>query len=531
MAKMFLSVGATTTESIDAKQPVWVLLPETTVPAVVATYAHQIFPGTRVLVQLGSVKNLFSLHFLPRLGLFERTLIESRHAEYPALRAQLDAFAGDGHKRARIFISFLAAKRSIDRKLYPILDKVSQKSPLTRDHLLVLVDALYATLRKTTGVTFSPRQKIIDFLQTGNCDTATLLWLAVAVDPRFALLLWHDSIVEESRTEIREERSWDTTSLEYDLRQAIDQIRSGGTCPAEVRGVDLQNWLATLIGSRPRQRFFVEAEASHQGMNKTGCLTVVEAGRFQDFGEDAPRLISLDKLSRAVTAFDRTLSHLVIRFCLDDPEMTEITQDLPIHSGMLVRGLLGDSEAMRTLYPWHTMIIPNQPALSERVIEKTCQAVANGTLARVCARHYGIPEAELHRGIERLLIVHRKLLPLVPLEVHRLADAIDTRLRMRKEAEALEAAGGRSAFKHRAMLLDAAMRSQAAQQFEIARRLKADFHVDRTKLFYIDNLLIDRIKALFGSDLEFMRCILAGYIKRHDGVNQSPAVGKGSAGA
>jgi hypothetical protein len=58
------------------------------------------------------------------------------------------------------------------------------------------------------------------------------------------------------------------------------------------------------------------------------------------------------------------------------------------------------------------------------------------------------------------------------------------------------------------------MRAQSARQFELGKTLKADFHIDPANLFYIDNLLIDRSKALFGNDLEFMRPILAGYIER-----------------
>jgi hypothetical protein len=36
-------------------------------------------------------------------------------------------------------------------------------------------------------------------------------------------------------------------------------------------------------------------------------------------------------------------------------------------------------------------------------------------------------------------------------------------------------------------------------------------------------LLIDRTKALFGNDLEFMRTILAGYIERHNAANAAHA--------
>ncbi|HET9915943.1 MAG TPA: hypothetical protein VFQ89_02470, partial [Candidatus Binatia bacterium] len=67
MTKTFATIGKTSTESVDANQPVWVLLPETIQPAVVSTYSRQLKAGLKVLVRLGSAKSIIDAHSLSRL--------------------------------------------------------------------------------------------------------------------------------------------------------------------------------------------------------------------------------------------------------------------------------------------------------------------------------------------------------------------------------------------------------------------------------------------------------------------------------
>ena len=59
------------------------------------------------------------------------------------------------------------------------------------------------------------------------------------------------------------------------------------------------------------------------------------------------------------------------------------------------------------------------------------------------------------------------------------------------------------------------------RQQQLAKTLKADFHIDPSRLFSLDNFLIDRIKALFGNELEFMRTVLASYLERSNNATQA----------
>jgi len=442
------------------------------------------------------------------------TSLEQRKPEYAALRAQIDAFAGDLHKRAQIFISFLSARCRIERGLYPIIEKVTQRCVLTHKDILLLVDALCAAVENTATPPPVRKSNLQQFIGTGKYDTATILWLALCVDAKFALQLWRDNLLEEEQAAPTTMHAF--AALQDELRRAIEKLRTGGACPQSIASVDLNDWLTSLIGCAPEQRFFAEARECHEGLNKSGCLKFDVLSSFRDFGENAPRFISLDKLSRAVTAMDRTLSHLVVQFATDDAEMKKLTGSHLLHSGLLVRGLVGESEAMHVLYPLNATAIPGQLELSARLIEKTRQAISDGSLAHLCGRHYGIAAAPLQRGVERLLAIIRTTLPLMPIEVHHLAQAIETQMHLRKVGEKLKFSGMTGDCRQQAVQLQITGRAARARQFALARMLKSDFHVDPTRLFYIDNLLIDRINAIYGPDLEFMRQILAGYIERHE---------------
>jgi hypothetical protein len=227
--------------------------------------------------------------------------------------------------------------------------------------------------------------------------------------------------------------------------------------------------------------------------------------------------LTLDKVSRSVTALDRTLSHLVIAYANDDEEIKQLCHDHALHSGLLIRGLLGESEAIKTLYPFHAMAIPNQPELGEILIAKIRAAYEDGSLAQVCAPRYGMRAEDLSKGIAKAVSIQRQLLPLVPMEVHRLADAIETRIHLRKIAEKLTSSGDQQ----QAVSLSLAMHAQTMRQSQLSKTLKADFRIDPARLFFLDDLLIDRMKSLFGNELEFMRTVLAPYLERSKVARQS----------
>jgi hypothetical protein len=515
--KTFATIGKTSTESVDSDQPVWVLLPEILQPAVVSTYSRQLQPGLKVLVRLGSAKSIIDAHSLPGLDDTSGKPIDPKSEMTITLHRYVDAMAGNVHKRAQIFLSFLSAKRLIRPPLYPILEKLRETAPLTDRDLTPLVNAVCAALRKNGEIPAGHKRKLRSYIQSGAYDSQTMLWLALFVEPGLSLHLWHDSLASQLPDGSDEDRVLEQDSLDRGLQRTVENIRAGIQLDDRDRRVDWHAWLAELVGCEPQARFFAEIGGIHQGLNKNGCLLFDRSKSFNDFGESAPRFLTLDKVSRAVTALDRTLSHLAVVFADDDPEMKQLCQGHLVHSGLLIRGLVGETEAIKTLYPFHAMAIPNHPEINDRLIAKVRTANEDGSLARICAARYGMRPDCLGRGIARAISIQKQLMPLLPIEVHRLADAIETRVRLRKIAERLTSPADRQ----QAITLEVAIRAHAMRQQQLGKTLKADFHVDPSRLFFIDNFLIDRIKALFGNELEFMRKILASYLERSRAAMQT----------
>ena len=516
MTKTYVTIGKTSTESIESAQPVWVLLPETIQPAVFSTYSRQLQTGVTVLVRLGSAKNILATQPRPDAHNGGERFHDAK-SDGIILRRHVDAMTGDAGKRAQRFLSYLSAKRLIRPPLYPILQKLRETSPLTDKDLTPLVNAVDAALRKLGEVPSGCKETLRTYIRTGAYATATMLWLALYVDSFFALHLWHDSLAAQSGDCGEADRARDHETSARGLHRAIEHIRAGTPCETTDCHAHWHTRLVDLIGCEPQARFFAVVGEIRQGVNKSGCLLFDRSKSFNDFAETAPRFLTLDKVSRAVTALDRTLSHLAVVFADDDAEMRQLCQGHLVHSGLLIRGLVGETEAIKTLYPMHAMAIPNQPELSDKLIDKVRTAYQDGSLARICATRYGMRADDLAKGIAKAIKIQKQLMPLVPIEVHRLADAIETRVRLRKIAQRMASASDRQ----QAFTLDVAIRAHAMRQQQLAKTLKADFHIDPSRLFSLDNFLIDRIKALLGNELEFMRTVLASYLERSNNATQA----------
>jgi len=517
VTKTFITIGKTSTESVDTHQPVWVLLPETIQPAVVSTYSRQLQTGLKVLVRLGSAKNFIKAHSLQALRDASEKPDDAKSDESSVLRRFVETMAGDARKRAQIFLSFLSAKRLIRPPLYPILEKLRETAPLTDRDLTPLVNAVRGALGKSAEMPSAHHQKLRTYIHTGAYDTQTMLWLTLFVEPSLALHLWLDSLASRLPHNDEQDRTRDPDALERSLQRTVEHVRLGTACDDHNCRGDWHAWITDLVGCKPQTRFFAEIGEICQGLNKSGCLQFDRSKSFNDFGESAPRFLTLDKVSRTVTALDRTLSHMAVVFADEDPEMKQFCQGHLVHSGLLIRGLVGESEAIKTLYPFHAMAIPNQPELNERLIARVRTAHGDGSLARICATRYGMSPDELRTGIAKAISIQKQLMPVLPIEVHRLADAIETCVRLRKIAERLISPADRQ----KATTLEIAIRAHAMTKQQLGKTLKADFQIDPSRLFYIDNFLIDRIKALFGNELEFMRKVLAPYLDRGRTAAQS----------
>jgi hypothetical protein len=321
----------------------------------------------------------------------------------------------------------------------------------------------------------------------------------------------------------------DKATMEKQLESAVADFKTGTARSHEIRGVNLEGLLREMTGCEVRQRFFGELKEVRAGLNKQGCVVLVSVRNFARVNEPAPRFIPLDEFSSIVSALDRVLSRLVLAYVDTDPWMAAMCKNHVIHSGLLIRALLGETDAVRTLYPEHVIGVPNNPGLNQALIAKTRQAYEEGSLARLCARHYGLDEDALGIGLERAVSIQRKILPLLPFEVHRLVDALEARISLQKAAEKVKACGGESMNQKHARTLNAGIHAQILRGQRITQSLRADFHMDPSKMFCLDDSLMDTVDQLFGSELSFLRPVLATYLEKrrvyHDSDKQIARVG------
>lgn len=112
MTKTFFTIGKTSTEAVDNDQPVWVLVPETVQPAVVSTYCRQLHAGVKVLVRLGSARNIVAAQLRQEAAASPSPAGDLKSA----LRRHIDAMMGDPGKRAQLLVSYLSAQRLIRRR-------------------------------------------------------------------------------------------------------------------------------------------------------------------------------------------------------------------------------------------------------------------------------------------------------------------------------------------------------------------------------------------------------------------------------
>ena len=84
MSKVHFLIGHTSTEALNTDQTALVILPETISPAAVPTYSGQLYEGVKVLLKLGSEKNIFTTHFLPYLGAVDKNALAAKKSDLHA---------------------------------------------------------------------------------------------------------------------------------------------------------------------------------------------------------------------------------------------------------------------------------------------------------------------------------------------------------------------------------------------------------------------------------------------------------------
>lgn len=515
MSKVHYLIGRTSTQAVSDDQAVLALLPETICPAAVPTYSRQLYDGAKVLLRLGSEKNIFTTHFLPYMGVVDDNILGENKDGLELLQAEIDDFSGDAAKRAKVFASYLSANHLIDRTLYPVVEKLRRGVTLTNKDLSPLVEAVYTGLRKTAGATSAHKQKIRAYIQSGEYDSTLTDWLTGLVDPRFSLFYKVSRLETEVQELEKRNGLTNDPASEREFCKVVEELAAGRSSNREIHGVNVEHWLEEIVGCKVQSSFFAEIREIRQGLSKNGCLILESLKNVNDINEPGTRFVPLDKFCCIVTALDRALSIVVMEYANADPEVLKLFDGHVMHSGLLIRAFLGESDAIRTMYPKHIVGIPGKPELDETAISKAHHAFENGLMVQLCAKHHGMDEQTLQVGMEKAVSIQQKILPLLPVEIHHFVDVLETRIRIRKKVESLEASGKQSMTQGQLRNLRTTVNVQNLRGQQITKRLKADFRFDLSKMFGLDGSLIDEMEELFGSELGFLRSVLAKYIEKN----------------
>jgi len=513
MSKLHFLIGQLPTETVNSEQLVLLLLPETIQPALLATYSAQVYPGLKLFVRLGNAKNIFSGHFLPLIGAGDKNALATKKRDLNTARTDLEEFSGDNSKRVGVFVNYLSANKLIDRKLYPLVEKMKRDVVLTNKDLTPLIDAVYTSLRKNASATSAHKEKIRAYIQSGEYDASLVDWFYRYVDPRFGLFQQTTRLANEVEESEKNSRVSADPALMRNFIAAVEELGAGKSSEEEIQGINVQSWLESMIGGKVEPSFFGEVRAIKAGVNNNGTVRLESPKAAQDMPEPAPKLIPLDQFSRMVTALDKALSVLVMDYANADAEINRLYDNQTIQYGLLIRAFLGEADAVRTLYPKHVVGIPGKPEVDQAIIARTHEGFEDGSIARLGAANYGIEEQALQTALEKAVAIQQKILPLLPFEIHQLVDASETAGRLKKLIEKLEGAGGQTANPAQLRAMQISIKAQDGRAQQISKRLKADFRVDVSKLFLLEESVVDDLQEFFGAELACLRAVLAPAIE------------------
>lgn len=127
MSSIYFAVKNSLTDCVQSNDTALVLLPGAKQPVMVATYCERLYPGVRTLLGIGNPEAIIKQDGPTLTGnppsqdlLEKRAELDTASRFCNRLRSELSARVG-------IVIKFLGSRKLLDRKLYPLNDKLKQK--------------------------------------------------------------------------------------------------------------------------------------------------------------------------------------------------------------------------------------------------------------------------------------------------------------------------------------------------------------------------------------------------------------------
>ncbi|MBI2580267.1 hypothetical protein HYV85_00485 [Candidatus Woesearchaeota archaeon] len=502
------------------EQPGLAVVPFTRSLAVTPTYLNQIPPGYQAAAELASADRVVAA-LMPKLSSQLNTRVEEKQIE---LKLQIEALEAKVSElsssigRARLFLDYARNTSHVGGALHSFSGTLEEKartgSSLSSKDLTPLVESVYNALRRNHGATSAYKERIRQYIASGEAGDETLHFLAVAFTQAGKPVL---NELLEYRGKLKQLQNSNSRSLDTALReteealtQAVVAIKSGMASPAAVEmdglRMDVYQTLQQMIGVsgvRPERQFLcgIEHLVEAQSGGAVAPFHFKAAAGINCIPDQLkPAYLPVERFGQIITLFDEVLDKTVVVYARRNEKIQALGKAMISKTGkgllsdLLRRGLLEENSATLALYPDGRVLVPNAEDLSRKIIELVRQGIPEAR--RIGAEYFGVPEEEFR--LEELAKLQSQIMQVLPLQVYVCADI---RSRFGEPMQEVK--------KHKRHYMQPKWIMLLAKYESNEKQLQRDFNVTIERLFRFTDSTAGEALSLFGQEFSFVRQVLA----------------------
>ncbi len=462
------------TISVDSSQLCLVAVPGTRDFYVTLTYASQVLPKHRVIMNLGDSCRL------------AETILPDVSSRLKAIVGEVEV-SEDSTTRAKILSEYC------DRKGIKLRTNIgatlNSDQELKSQQINILAVAVYGRL-SSEGADASIKQALLDYLRHGRTNKAALSFFATHIDPVFGKYAPDYRLIE--------------SELEAAVTEAINQVKTVTGTGEEIMLGDIRDIrpmvydsLQELTGARPKRHFTSTIDQVVQGENDKGLWVPFNPGIGKQTLiplELEPNYMPVEKLGQIITLFHRVIADLLIAYTKESEQILQASEHLrsqgkEVRDRVLMQALFPeDHMPAQTLYSREGQGGLNEPEVA------SLHALVKEERSRIpsaARKYFGIPPEEAR--FDELVSLQAKLMQLLPLPTYVCAN-IDARFKI--SMSELKMNQNRLKKGNRELL-----RAYEANE----RRLLDDFGIRFDEIRNWTQGTVDEAIRLFGPQFEFIR--------------------------
>lgn len=442
--KFYFRAGVVATEDVKPSYRFLVNVPGTTGLALTSTYAAQISLGDMALKQYnGSDYKVKADQLTPLLISQIGTKIEDElnrvQLQLRILESEVRALNGSSATRAQLFTDFFGDTR---KPAYETSAKILAGKGLTGKDADSIGSAVYDVLRGK-GIPARLKRGISDFIMKGTVNLETLSWLAeTGVNPNFEKLVEYAAL----NNKLQQMRNGHNTDFLGGLDQYVEAVISWQAQQQEVDldgglKINIYQMVRQLLDAELKRQFLCTIDEVIEGENKNGSLSLFHF-HYKASGPNVPEGLKPyyhppERIAQLLAILEEALGKIVSAYAVADEVLLEHIGSIN-GRGLFMRSLMPENSAVKAFYPDEMVSIPGNPALTKQIAEWTYECFTSGLMADLAANKLGMDEVELRQGLERLVSILDKALPVLPLKIYELVATTETLKAVRANLQTLD---------------------------------------------------------------------------------------------